>query len=147
MSSTEIVGIETVFGKENHRKKIGKIYRDFKNYCNLSYIFFCAKMSQYSHYKHCLQEDLMPFGLEVSAQFGPKNHQYLKRFLELFQLFMNNFICWIVPKFSFYILVKLLTTWLNQFCVITHHNLFIPNIVYITHTNPILRLNLNYKNC
>ena len=63
VSSVEVVGVEIVFGTENHRRKIGNIHRDIKNYANLSYIFFCAKMPQYSHYKHCLQEDLPHFGL------------------------------------------------------------------------------------
>ena len=63
VSSVEVVGVEIVFGTENHRRKVGNIHRDIKNYANLSYIFFCAKMPQYSHYKHCLQEDSPHFGL------------------------------------------------------------------------------------
>ena len=54
---------------------------------------FCTKMFRYSRYTYCLQKDSTRFGLEVSAQFEPKNQQYLQRFLELFQLFINNFIC------------------------------------------------------
>ena len=47
-------------------------------------------------------------------------------------------------KILIYILLKLLT-WPSQFCVITHPKLFISHLVYTTHTNPVLQLNLNYK--
>ena len=76
-------------------------------------------MSRYSHYAYFLQEDSSCFGLKVSTQFRPKNQQYIQRFLELYQLFMNNFLCQTVSKSSFHILAKLLITWLTQFCVIT----------------------------
>ena len=46
---------------------------------------------------------------------------------------------------TIYMIPKLLTTWLTQFCAITHPNSFIFNLTYTTRTNTIFRLNLNYK--
>ena len=115
----------------------------FLNYTNFLCISFCTKVLYC--YTYCLQEDSILFGLKVSAQFGLKNQQYLQRFLELYQLFMNNLQWQSAPKSWFYILLKLLTC-PSQFCIITHPNLFIFNWVYTTRTNPVLQLNLNYKN-
>ena len=86
------------------------------------------------------------FCLEVSALFGLKNQQYLLRFLELYQLTMNNLLWQIAPKSPFYILLKLLS-WPSQFFVITSPKLFISHLVYTTRTNPVLQLNLNYETC
>ena len=45
---------------------------------------------------------------------------------------MNSFLYQTVP------IPKVLTTWLTQFRVITHPNLFISNLAYTTHINLIL---------
>ena len=65
-----------------------------------------------------------------------KQLRYWQRFLELYHFFRNCFISQTVPKSSVYIVPKLLTIWLTQFCVIIHPKLFISNLAYTTCTNP-----------
>ena len=76
-------------------------------------------------------------------QHSLEHQQYSQIFLELY-LFMNKYLCQTEPKYSFYILPKVLT-WLAQFCVITYPNLYISDLVYATRSSSIFRLNI-YKN-
>ena len=59
---------------------------------------------------------------------------------------MINFLCHTSSKSTFYVLAKLITTWVTQFCVVSHPSLFVSDLVYTIRFNPILWLNLNYKN-
>ena len=114
------LGYWEIRSKKSHEKSA--IITKILNYSNSSCTIFCAKISQYSHYayylqrelKHCGLRESRYFGLEVSRQFGienqTKNQQYLRRFFDLYQLFMSNFLCQTVLISSFYILPKLLTT-------------------------------------
>ena len=58
------------------------IFRKTLNYTKSSGIIICAKISRYSHYTYCPQEESTHFGLrvstnfslEVSVDFGPKKY-------------------------------------------------------------------------
>ena len=60
---------------------------------------------------------------------------------------MNNLLYETILKLSFHIVPTLITTWLTQFCIITHPYSFkfVFDLIFDTRSNPILRLNLNYK--
>ena len=86
------------------------------NYTKSSCIIFCTKMFQYYHKSYCLQEESTHFGTDsfssesISTVFWnrkscKKNQQYSAKDFELYQLFMNNFLCQNVPILSLYILV------------------------------------------
>ena len=48
------------------------------NYSKSSYIVFYSKLSKYSHFTYCLQEELTQvslFSLELVEQFGIENHK------------------------------------------------------------------------
>lgn len=91
---------------------------------------------------------MIHFGLEVSEQFGPKKAEYPQRPLDLYQFFMHNILYQDVSRFFFYILAKLLITWLTQFWVITFNFLIMnltikswkPCLLYYWHTLKILFL-------
>ena len=115
------------------------IFTNILNYTKSPCIIFCTKLSQYCHYTNCLQEEsthlvsgyrhIWSRGIETVWLWKSqtKSQQYSQRFFKLYQLYMNNFLCQTVPKSSFCMLPKLLTTWLAQFCVITYPRLFIPD--------------------
>ena len=70
------------------------------NYTKPSCVISRTKMSGYS--KHFCLRVSANFDLEVLAQFGlkksyKKNYQNLQRFLELYQLFIHNFLSQTVP--------------------------------------------------
>ena len=75
-----------------------------------------------------------------------KNQQYSLEFLGLYQLLIHHFLCQTVSILLLYMPPKLLTTGINQICVITYPNLFIFDLAYTTRTKLILWSNLNYKN-
>ena len=97
---------------------------------------------------HFRLQILTHFSLELSGKFGieqsqTKNEQHSQIIFKLYQLFINDFLCQIVAKSSFYLLLKLITTWLTQLCNITKPKLFVFDLA--STTNPNLQLNLNYK--
>ena len=94
---------------------IGKINEIFEF---TNFLIFYTKIFRYFHYTYYLKKDSINFDLEVSAQFGPKKKQYSQRSLDLYQFFMHNILYQNVSKFSFYILPKLIITWLTQFWVL-----------------------------
>ena len=72
----------------------------------------------------------------------PKNANTHKDFF-LNQFPMNNCLCQTVTKSSFYIPTKLPTTWLTQFCVITHQlNYFWLCLYYLHKLNFMLEFRL-----
>ena len=89
------------------------------NYTNFPCIILYTNIFWYFHYTHCLQVGLTRFGLEVSAQFWPKNQHWSQRFLELNQFFMHDILHQNASYFSFYIPAILFITSLTQVCVIT----------------------------
>ena len=92
--------------------------------------------------------DKFLFGSNITVcayKLYKKYHQYSQKFLELYQLLINNFLCQTVPIILLYILSKLLTTWLTQLCVTKYPNSFMYDLAYTTRTNLILWLILKYK--
>ena len=85
--------IDPIFCDTYWLQEKSAIFTKILNYTKSSCIIFCVKRSRYSHYTHCSQEKLTHFGLrvsipkdanvseyahygvEVSAQFGIKNHK------------------------------------------------------------------------
>lgn len=121
--------------------------------------FFSAKMSQYSHtyiasnnnWRHFSLRVSTYFYLEVSRQFDIENNKQKisnihEDIFELYQLLMKGCLWKTVSKSSFYMLLKLLNTWLTQFCIIIQPNLFIYNLAYTTRTEPVFLVHLNYEN-
>ena len=111
-------------GPKNHTRKISIIHKDFELYQASMYSFlyknvwifplyillimrintFCSKgiytkMSWYSHYTYCLQEEsihsglrvLTDFRLEVSSQFGTENHKWKISYILKKKLNYTNF--------------------------------------------------------
>ena len=74
-------GIGLVMAHKITQEKLA-IFLETLNYNKSSWIIFCAKMFQCSHYKYCLQEESRHCGLRVSTyfdlgvseQFESKNH-------------------------------------------------------------------------
>ena len=103
-----------------NKRKISNIYKDFELYQVFMYNILCENVPIFPLYilltmcrSHFGLRLSICFGLEVSGQFVTEiskeiyiytNIQYIQRIFELYQLFMHNFQCKIIPKFAFYIL-------------------------------------------
>ena len=161
LSIMRVVCIRTFWAQTITQEK-SSVFIKILNYIKSLCIVFCTKMSQYSHYTYCLQEESTyfnlrvstHFGLEVTGQFNIENHrQKISNihvdFFELYKLsFQLSTNCAeIAILHTIYILPKLLTTLLTQFSVILFPNSFFSYLVYNTCIDPILRLILNYESC
>lgn len=72
--------------------------------------------------------------IHILQKSWTKNHQYSQYSFELYQTVTNS---------SFYILLKLLNTWLSQFCAITNQLIF--ELAYMIGINLSLWLNLSHR--
>lgn len=108
----------------HYEPKKSAIYAKILNYINFSCIVFCVKISWFSYYIYCLQEEPNHFGLRVSTHFGLEvleqfdieNHK--RRIGNIEKYFLNNTnFSWLIfynkrwqnPHFTYYQTIYLLT--------------------------------------
>ena len=114
LSIMQVVCIRTFWAQTITQEK-SSVFIKILNYIKSLCIVFGTKMSQYSHYTYCLQEESTyfnlrvstHFGLEVTGQFNIENHrQKISNihvdFFELYKLSFN--FQQTVQKLPFYIL-------------------------------------------
>ena len=83
LSSMWVEGIRNTFWAKKITQGKSTIFTKILNYSNFSCIIFFNKMSRYSHYAYCLQNEFTSFGLratiyfglELLGQFVPENHK------------------------------------------------------------------------
>ena len=141
-------------GPTFHTRKLGNVHKNLKLYHVFMHSFLCQNVPIFLlHIMRTRRIDTFwSDGIDTywsgrvwHRKSQTKNQKYSQRLFELYQLFINTFLCQTVPKSTFHILPKLLSTWLTQFCVTTHPNLVISDLAYTNFTNPISRSNVNYK--
>ena len=128
------------------------------SYTNFSCKIFFVEMSRYFYYIYCLQEQSTHFGLKVSIHFDLVSRQFdtenRKQNIDNIDIDFLNYtnFSWTIsmPNCSEILILhtvhKPLTTWLTQFCVIAHPNLFIFDLAHTTRIHSNLRFDLNCKN-
>ena len=128
--------IRTFWAPTFHTRKFGNIHKNFKLYPGFMHNFLCHNVRIFLlHILHTRRIDTFwSNGIDTliwsnrtvwHRKSQTKNQQYSQKLFELYQFLINSFLCQTVPESIFYILPKLLSTWLTQFCVTSHPNLFI----------------------
>lgn len=121
-------------GPKNCTYKTDEIYTIF---------YFSACIQLFNNIKPIKTSKCHPFfmyifelrlSIHILQKSWTKNHQYSQYSFELYQTVTNS---------SFYILLKLLNTWLSQFCAITNQLIF--ELAYMIGINLSLWLNLSHR--